>query len=176
MPYMPRALVLTPVLDVKSMIAALDKILVGFSGVSLSAQIRNTATVTRESRLWLLFPFLDKGTKPHWIGEADDLLGSKGREFGPVWGPVLHPGTRPYDISARVAAQLQSLLESRVRFPVLHFAGIKSKSPEVPWENLRRVMVDILLSTVKFAERITPDNWRQVKQSYELWISGRRVQ
>jgi hypothetical protein len=171
-PNTPRALVLTPVLDGQGLAATLDKILTGFESAVLTAQLINTAYVERESKTWLLFPFLDKGTKPHYIGEGDEVLANRAKDFGPVWGPVFHPGTRPYDITSRVAAYMEAILDQRVSFPILHFAGISSKSDTVPWVRLRKVLIGVLNDATRFARDITPDSWVAVKASYDLKIEG----
>lgn len=173
MPRIPRALVISPVLDGKAMAEALDKTLQGFQTAKLSAQVINTATVTRDSKTWSLFTFLDTGTKPHYIGEADTVLANQQADFGPVWGPVFHPGTRPYDITARVDLYMQAAIRTRVAFPTLNFAGISSKDDNLPWNKLRTVLVGILKSTVAYAVEITPDTWQAVKAGYRLSINGK---
>lgn len=171
MPTIPRALVISPVLDGKAFAAVLDKVLTGFTSSQISAQLTNTATVVRAARSWLLFPFLDRGTKPHYIGDGSEKLANLVKGFGPVWGPVFHPGTRPYDITARVATYLQARLQQQVSFPLLHFAGISSSSTDLPWDKLSNVLVAVLTDSLNFARTITPDNWAYVKASYKLVIN-----
>ena len=171
----PRALVISPVIDGKSLLATVEKVFSGFTEATLKAQVRNTAYITRGSKVWLLFPFLDKGTSPHYIGEGDELLANKQKSFGPVWGPVFHPGSRPYDITARVEAYFQSqvknLLQSKT---VLSIGSITSE--DVPVRLFRRNILWALKLSVEFARTITPDSWRYVKDSYELYLNGRKVE
>jgi hypothetical protein len=172
MPYTPRALVVVPEIDVKSLLGDIDLVIDNISKAIVDANIRNTAITVREGKRWLLFPFLDKGTKPHWIDTKEDdvaeLLGSVEHDFGPVHGPIHHPGTRPYDISARVATYLEQTMEGL-------FNNIDSTDTNVVTSNKFNEIIRLAMSqALDFAVRITPDNWVSVKNSYQVYIKGRR--
>jgi hypothetical protein len=168
-----RALVINPVIDVKKLGEVLDKIVLNATITGkIQAQLRNTAIVKNEDGpVYLLFNFLDKGTQPHWIGEADTLLANQAKDFGPVWGPVYHPGSKPHDISARVDAFMQGYLESY--FTGIHTAPTKDDS--IQWRAIRSGIVGAMQKAADFAAQITPDSWASVKQSYEVYVNGRKV-
>jgi hypothetical protein len=174
----PRALVITPVFDAKQMIEGLNKEILNIilSG-KIQAQIRNTATINHQNdagleQTYLLFDFLDKGTRPHWIGDADVLLANKAKDFGPVWGPVYHPGTPAYDISTRTDNYLENQIERLVSgsSPV----SLASRaSSSIQWATFRSQILLALRSSLEFAQSITPDAWQAVRDSYQLYVNGR---
>ena len=172
MPSQPRALVVVPTIDVNSLLGDIDLLIDDVSKAIVDANIRNTAVTVREGKRWLLFPFLDKGTKPHWIDTKDandtEVLGSKEHDFGPVYGPVYHPGTRPYDISARVAAYLEQTMENL-------FNNIDaSDTSVVTSKKFNDIIRTAMIQALDFAVRITPDNCVSVKNSYQVYVKGRR--
>ena len=174
MPQIPRALVIAPVIDGKAMIAALDAVVSGFSGRGvIKAQITNSATTESGGQTWSLFAFLDEGTKPHYIDDDGEVMGNILTNFGPVWGPLFHPGTRPYDITARVSSYFEAKLAQLVDV-IVPDTGT-SISNRVPWESFRNVTLLALRSALDFAVTITPDNWHRVKASYKLTVNGRSV-
>jgi hypothetical protein len=168
----PRALVIAPRFDVRGMAADLERELLNATlTAQIEAQIRNVATVQDDKGVYLLYDFLDKGTQPHWIGEADELLANRRNDFGPVWGPVFHPGTRPFDITARTGSYIQNYFERMVA------EGVDTRSTDtIQWREIRLLIVDGLLAAMDFARNITPDNWSSVKASYQLYLNGRRYQ
>ena len=168
----PRALVLNMLFDGAAFAEALDSILLNATMTgNIEAQIRNEATVSDGKATYLLYNFLDKGTKPHWIGDADTLLANKSKGFGPVWGPVFHPGTRPYDISTRVGAYLDNWMKQ-----FLEGGGAASLDlgGELQWREFRQLVLSGLSSAIDFAQSITPASWEAVRNSYRLYVNAPR--
>ena len=149
---------------------ALDSILLNATMTgNIEAQIRNEATIYDGKATYLLYDFLDKGTKPHWIGESDTLLANKSKDFGPVWGPVFHPGTRPYDISSRVGAYLDNWME---QFLSSGGSAALDAGGEVQWNQFRKAVLSGLSSAVSFAQSITPASWEAVRNAYVVYVGS----
>jgi len=167
----PRTLAVT--IDTRELLAALDKVLIGLSGAgTINAEIRNSATTKRDNKL--LFPFLDKGTAPHWIGGEDEILADKAKGFGPFYGPVFHPGSRPHDISPRVTAYFQARLDQLVNGPAAT-SLVNQPLEQVLYTRVFQTVRSALADTVLFAQRITPANWRSVREAYEAYVNNRKI-
>jgi hypothetical protein len=125
-------------------------------------QLINSAVVQHKGGDRLLFPLIDKGTVPHIIGNKGDLLGNKAKNFGPVRGPITHPGTPPLDISPRVVTFFDSLFQERL-----------SQAASDPdkfriFADFQNFMTDVMTSVLDFAISITPGHYSLVKDSYAV--------
>lgn len=52
----------------------------------------------------------EKGARPHSIGAEGQILANKGDNFGPVRGPVLHPGNRGIHFLLKAYEQVKAEL------------------------------------------------------------------
>jgi hypothetical protein len=171
MPTTARALVIKPTIDVKRLLKIVDRTVEDIDNVLNTGAIWNNAVSFRSGKQVLIFPFLDKGTRPHWIDtqEDDGLLANQASDFGPVYGPIFHPGTPPHDISTRVGAHFEHMLEVMFDDPSL------DALEEIPTQRFNFIVKQALLESIDFAIQITPDNWPKVKASYAAYAGGRRV-
>ncbi|HEC74804.1 MAG TPA: hypothetical protein ENI26_10615 [Methylophaga aminisulfidivorans] len=145
---------------------------------NLKGDIINSATVARAGGSIPLFPFLDRGTKPHIIVAASgSALASDETNPRPLEHPVkvvAHPGSAPHDISARVFSFFVTRMRERF-FGQSPGAVSRRKDEIIRAELIRSIFVRVLKDTKRFAAQITPSNWKSVKRSYEIRLGGRRV-
>ena len=145
---------------------------------SLKGTIINSATVARAGGSIPLFPFLDRGTKPHIIVAASgSALASGETNPRPLEHPVkivAHPGSAPHDISARVFSFF--ITKMREKFFGQSSGAVSRRRDEIiKAELIRSVFVRVLKDTKRFAAQITPSNWKSVKRSYGIRIAGKRI-
>lgn len=169
--------------NARSLLQDIDKVLVGFRGAAnITAELSNTAVRRNPDEIQgevLLFPFLDKGTKPHFVGDEETLMGNKERGFGPRWGPIfIAKGITPANISARVTAFVENKMQQRFSTGSagsLPLPLVLSRQERFSMHVIRTLVKNVLLQTKRFAEIITPDNWGLVKSHYILKINGRTI-
>lgn len=157
--------------DAKKAIADLDRVLVSIRrSPRINLEVGNSAVLTRDNGPEIsLYKLLDEGTAPHQIGDRNSILANKEKAFGPVHGPVQHPGTPSHDISARATTYAEALLNNKL-------TGLAASSKDfIKLVDLEKLFAGIGIDIVKFAQEITPDIWTHVKKSFGASLRGRAL-
>jgi hypothetical protein len=176
MPTRPRALAFNVSIDAAALLDGIDKELADLENLrSLQGQLINTATGTHANNKDIaLFTFLDRGTRAHIIEPSSaGYLADRNKDFI-IRSAVEHPGTPPFDISARALTYFQQKLEQKVAGPSTRSLARRT-GQAIDFSLVKQIFVEALQQTRDFAASITPNNWFSVKRSYEARVNGRRV-
>ena len=170
-----RSVIVRVEMDAQSIAREIDKELANIArNTNFSGVLFNTASVSRKGKEVPLFPLLDRGTRPHEISPGDKGVLANEQDDFIVSKPVQHPGTPPYDISARAVAYLEAALARNVAGTSTR-ALANRRGETIDFQLIRQTFINVLNQTVDFAAKITPASWKKVKASYSVRLNNRQI-